>query len=284
MIPANFAYERPKTVDDALSILSGDPDAKILSGGHSLLPLMKLRLVRPSRLVDISRVPELHRVEHHADRVVIGAAVKYHEILADSKFGEIAPIMQQACAVIADPQVRHRGTIGGSAVHADPASDLAAVFLAADVRFRVRGTDGERLVPVSDWYLGPLLSALQSDEILMAVEFPRPLPARQAYVKFAHPASGYALAGAAALLDLRPNGRAHRVYVAVTGAAQQPFRARQTESQLAGRELNSTIIREAAALDAAAQEYPEDQLYPADWRRNLAGVMIVRALEKALQN
>jgi carbon-monoxide dehydrogenase medium subunit len=284
MIPANFAYEQPKTVDDALSILSGDPDAKILSGGHSLLPLMKLRLVRPSRLVDISRVPELHLVEHHADRMVIGAAVKYHEILADRQLAEIAPILQQACAVIADPQVRHRGTIGGSAVHADPASDLAAVFLAADVRFRVRGAAGERLVPVSDWYLGPLLSALQSDEILMAVEFPRPLPARQAYLKFAHPASGYALAGAAALVDLRPDGRAHRVCVAVTGAAQQPFRARQTESQLAGRELNSTVVREAAALDAAAQEYPEDQLYPADWRRNLAAVMIVRALEKALQN
>lgn len=284
MIPAEFVYERAGTVDEALQAIAREPDAKLISGGHSLLPLMKLRLARPGRLVDVSAIADLRQIECEADRIVIGAAVRYHEVLADGRIGALMPVLHQACAVIADPQVRHRGTVGGSAAHADPASDLAAVFLATQAVFQVRGSSGERTVPASQWYLGPLMSALTPDEILTAVEFPLPAPSRQAYVKFPHPASGYALAGAAALVDIGPDGRATQVRIAVTGAATLPFRAVTAESRLSGRVIDQTAIDEAAEQEAAHQDYPDEVMYPSAYRKNLARVMMIRALKQALND
>lgn len=280
MIPASFRYRRAGSVDEAIEALRGDPEAKLLLGGHSLLPLMKLRLARPSLLVDVARIPELTSVDVDSDRILIGAGVRYAEILRDRRLSEAMPVLGQAVQVIADPQVRQRGTIGGSACHADPASDLPSVFLAADAVFHVRGSGGERQLSVDEWYVAPLITALAPDEVLVAVEFRRTMPKRQAYVKFPHPASGYALAGAAALLDIGGNGQVSRARIAVTGAGTMPFRASPAESVLEGRVLDSDSVSEAATAGAGAGEYEDDVQYPADYRKNLATVMIRRALEK----
>lgn len=283
MIPAEFEYQRVSTVDEALALLRRDPEAKLLLGGHSLLPLMKLRLARPSQLIDVSRIPELRTIDYEGDRVTVGAGIRYYEVLGDTRMDEVMPIMRQAVSVIADPQVRHRGTIGGSAAHADPASDLAAVFLATGAQFRVRGMTGERMVAASDWYVGPLMSALGSDEVLVAVEFSRSLPQRQVYVKFPHPASGYPLAGVCALVDVSADGRVTKAQIAVTGAAVMPFRASEAEAVLDHERLDAKSAAEAARVGVQGGQYADDPQYPADYRKNLARVMIERALMKVAQ-
>ncbi len=280
MIPSAFKYQRAASIDQAIATLASDPEAKLLLGGHSLIPLMKLRLARPSQVVDVSSIPELRTTQFEADSIRVGAGVRYHEILADGRLDDLMPLLSQTVAVIADPQVRHRGTIGGSAAHADPTSDLAAVFLAADARFVVRGTQGERIIPAADWYLAPLVTALSNDEVLVAVEFSRALPLRQAYVKFAHPASGYALAGVAALLEVSQDGRVTRAQIGVTGAGVMPFRAREAEAILEGQPLDVAHVGQACEAGAASGEYADDAQYSAAYRKNLARVMIGRALEK----
>ncbi len=283
MIPAPFQYRRVFTVDEAIEALEHDTEAKLLLGGHSLLPLMKLRLARPSTLIDVAHVSELRTVDIEQDNLAIGAGVRYAEILGDTRLTEVMPVLRQSVSVIADPQVRHRSTIGGSAAHADPAADLPAVFLAAEARFQVRGPAGARQVPADQWFVAPLVSALGPEDVLISVHFSRPLPALQAYVKFPHPASGYALAGVAALLDLAANGRVGKARIAVTGAGVMPFRAEAAESALEGRPLDRDSIAAAARAGAEAGEYADDMHYSADYRKNLAEVMIRRALEKALQ-
>jgi carbon-monoxide dehydrogenase medium subunit len=209
----------------------------------------------------------------------VGSGVRYHELADHAQLAEVMPIIGKAVAVIADPQVRHRGTIGGSAAHADPTSDLAAVFLAAGARFIARGPGGERVIPAADWYVAPLITALAGDEVLLAVEFVRPLPERQTYLKFPHPASGYALAGVAALVSCDADLRVSKAHIAVTGAGVLPFRAAPAEDFLTGERLNAESAARAAELGADAGQYEGDVQYPAEYRKNLARVMIRRALE-----
>ncbi|MCY0877477.1 MAG: xanthine dehydrogenase family protein subunit M [Firmicutes bacterium] len=284
MIPSAFRYRRAQTVAEALDLLRQEPEAKLLAGGQSLLPLMKLRLARPGTLVDISRIDELRRFEVRPDRVVIGAMVRYHQVLANAELRARLPLLPQAVAVIADPQVRHRGTVGGSAAHADPASDLAAVFLAADAEFVLQGPQGERRVQARDWFLGPMMSNLQPDELLCRIEIPLAWPPHQAYLKFPHPASGYALAGVAALVSRAPDGSVEDVKVAVTGAGQLPFAAQGVTAALKGQTLSRQLMREAAERGAADGTYADDGPYSAAYRQNLARVMIERALAKASES
>lgn len=282
MIPAPFDYERVTTVEEAIRWLQDDPDAKLVAGGHSLIPLMKLRLARPSRLVDISRLPELRTVDVEAGKVAIGAGVRYHELADNRRLADVMPIIGQVTRVIADPQVRHRGTIGGSAVHADPGSDLAALFLATDAIFHVQGAGGARDIAAADWYMGALMAALGPDDVLTRVTFRRPLPSRQTYVKLPHPASGYALAGVVALADVDASGRIDSPRIGVTGAAVLPFRARSAERALQGQPLNQQTISEAAKAGADEGEYADDPLYSGEYRHQMAQVMISRALQKLL--
>ena len=278
MIPAPFRYTRAATVDEAMQVLKQDSDAKVLAGGHSLLPMMKLRLARPSHLVDVTRISELSTLKMSSDVVVVGAAVRY-AVLGQSRIAEVMPLLTEAVRLIADPQVRHRGTVGGSAAHADPASDLAAVFLATDALFVVASPRGIRRIPAAEWYVAPMVTALAADEMLVRVEFPQPQPARQTYLKFPHPASGYALAGVAAMLDIH-DGMIQQVRLAVTGAGAMPFRARSAEQLLAGRPLAAVRFEEAADAGAKDGEYLSDAQYSEEYRRNLACVMMRRALEK----
>lgn len=280
MIPAPFRYTRASTVEDAIRALVSDSEAKLLSGGHSLLPLMKLRLARPSLLVDVTQIPELTTIGIASDMIGVGAAVRYVDILASNRVGEIMPVLGEAVRVIADPQVRHRGTIGGSAAHADPTSDLAAVFLATDAQFVAAGPHGERRIAADAWYVAPLVTALESDEVLVRIEIPRPLPSRQTYLKFPHPASGYALAGTAALLEVDADGRVSRARIAVTGAGVMPFRARTAEHRLEGQLITAGLVQDAALAGAGDGDYVGDRQYEEDYRQNLASVMIRRALER----
>ncbi len=282
MIPRPFRYHRAETLDEALKALQDHPDTKVLSGGHSLLPMMKLRVASPAGLVDIGRIVELQSVSAQSDSIAIGAATTYARVLEDSRLSELMPILHQAVSVIADPQVRYRGTVGGSAVHADPASDLSAVFLACGVSFVVKGPRGERIIPVDEWYLAPLVSALAPDEILERIVFPRPLPGRQTYLKFPHPASGYPLAGVAVLLDVDDTMRVREVRIAVSGAGVLPFRALSAEACLKGEKVSSERIQEAVSRGLDDGEYTDDVQYSAAYRRHLAGVMIERALIRAL--
>ncbi|EHP44288.1 aerobic carbon monoxide dehydrogenase [Cupriavidus basilensis OR16] len=281
MIPYEVEYVRASSVQDALSLLSGDADAKILAGGHSLVPMMKLRLARPSFLVDIGRLAELRGIEVHPDRVSIGSATTHAELAVDSRLKTLAPLFALVGQVIADPAVRNRGTIGGSLVNADPASDWPAAVLALDAIMEVAGANGSRRVPVRDFFVGFMASAVRQDEILTRIHIPLPAAVRVGYRKFRHPSSGYAVAAAA--VTLRFDGdKCLGGTIGITGVADMPFRAYAAEALLAegfagGVDEMARIA--AAAFDGVAPL--EDSFADAGYRLQLGRVMLKRALADA---
>lgn len=283
MIPYEVEYVRASSVQDALSLLSGDADAKILAGGHSLVPMMKLRLARPSFLVDISRLAELRGIEVHPDpeRISIGSATTHAELAADSQLKTLAPLFALVGHVIADPAVRNRGTIGGSLVNADPSSDWPAAVLALEAVMEVVGANGSRRVPARDFFVGFMASAVRQDEILTRIHIPLPAAVRVGYRKFRHPSSGYAVAAAA--VALRFNGeKCLGGTIGITGVADMPFRAYAAEALLAegfagGVDEMARIA--AAAFDGVAPL--EDSFADAGYRLQLGRVMLKRALADA---
>lgn len=261
MIPAPVRYHRAASLEDALDALA-EPDARALAGGQSLVPAMKLRLARPSLLVDLGRL-DLAGIEARAGELRIGALTTWDELARAEAAREPALAALAECAAgIGDLQVRNRGTVGGSVAHADPASDLPAVLIALGAWLRLRSREGERDLPVSDLFLGPFLTALRDGELIVEAAVPLP-PAGSgsAYVSVEHPASGFALAGAAALV--RPEGTAA---VALTGIAARPLLLSEGEDP-------------GAAL--AEVEIVGDGFAPAAYRRELAAVVVARALERA---
>lgn len=284
MIPASFRYQRAQTVAEALALLStSSGETKIIAGGHSLLPLMKLRLARPEMVIDIGRIRELDGIVVGDDAVTIKAATRYREVEAHPEIRRAFGGLVETIGQIADPQVRNRGTLGGSVAHADPSADLPAFLLAAEATCRVMSAEAERTVRIDEWFMAPLVSALTEREILWAIELPRKLPAKQTYLKFPHPASGYALAGVAALWDQTPEGRIERVRIGVTGAGTLPFRATGAEALLTGQVITPETIRQAAVRGAEDGQYASDVFYSAEYRRHLATVMIERALQKLME-
>jgi len=260
VIPAPVQYVRVRSFEEAFEALHG-PDAKVLAGGQSLLPVLKLRIVRPSLLVDIGEL-ELGGVEGRDGEVRVGALTTWDALTSVREFDRPAFAAVRECAVeVGDLQVRNRGTLGGSLAHADPASDMPAVMLALGARLVLRSVAGEREVDATDFVVGPFLTALAPGELLVEIFLPvPPAGSGSAYAKVEHPASGFALAGAAALV--RPDGgRA----VAVTGVAARPFLLPDGEP-------------EQALADA---EIYGDEFAPAEYRRHLAGVVVRRALEQA---
>jgi aerobic carbon-monoxide dehydrogenase medium subunit len=260
MIAAAVQHRRASSLDDALEALA-DPDAKALAGGQSLLPVLKLRVVRPSVLVDIGRL-DLGGVRLDGDEARIGALTTWDELTrAPELQQEPLAAIAECAAEVGDLQVRNRGTLGGSLAHADPASDLPAVVLALGARLVVRSASGERTVEASEFFQGPFTTALDQGELITEVVFPVARGAGSAYVKVEYPASGFALAGAAALV--RPDGEES---VAVTGVGAHAF-------------LLPTDREPAEAL--AAAEIYGDRFAPEEYRRHLAGVVVGRALERA---
>jgi carbon-monoxide dehydrogenase medium subunit len=272
MIPAPFEYRRVDTVDEAIGALSDGPDAKLLAGGHSLLPLMKLRLARPSLLVDISRLGELKYVKEDGDRVAIGALTRHHDVANSEVLQELCPIVSYAAGEIGDPQVRHVGTIGGSVAHADPASDMPTVLVALGAEMEVRGPGGVRNVGAGEFFKGLFEPDLATDEVLTEIRVPKTAGRGWSYLKFHRRAQDWALVGVAALAQ---NGAGPSV--ALTNMADRPLRAAGVEEALAGG------ADAAAASERAADGTtpPTDAFASAEYRVELVKVLVRRALEEA---
>ena len=276
MIPATFDYERATSVDHALGLLAehGD-DAKVIAGGHSLLPLMKLRLATPAVLVDIARLPGLSYLREDGDEIAIGALTRHHTVHTSELLAREVPLLAHAAGQVGDPQVRHRGTIGGSLVHGDPASDLPAVLLALGARVVVTGPSGERSIPAAALFTGFLETAVAEGELLTEVRVPRLAGLGWSFQKFTQRACDWAIVGVAAQAGEPGGGRGPGVALVNMGAT--PLRASAVESALAG----GADAAEAAALAAEGTDAPADLNASPEFREHLARVLVRRALDEA---
>ena len=284
MIPAAFEYAAPETLEEAIALLEQNDEAKLLAGGHSLLPLMKLRLASPALLVDLRRVPGLDAIREEGGAIRIGGMVTHAAIVGSALLRERVPLLPAVAAEIGDEQVRNRGTIGGSMAHADPAADLPAAALALDMELVARGPSGERVVQATEFFVDLLTTALEPNEVLIEVRVPaqvRGAGSGSAYAKFPHPASHYAVVGVAARVEMQ-GGTVQEARVAVTGAADVAYRATAAEERLRGSSGNATAIAEAAALAVEGREMLEDLAASPVYRAHLVTVQARRALEGAV--
>jgi carbon-monoxide dehydrogenase medium subunit len=273
LIPAPFEYRRVESVEDAVRALSDAEDAKLLAGGHSLLPLMRLRLARPSLLVDIGRIRDLSYVREDGDRIAIGAMTRHHDVANSDALQSLCPIVPYAASQIGDPQVRHVGTIGGSVAHADPASDMPSVLLALGADMVVAGQGGaSRTVAASEFFKGLFEPDLASNEVLTEIRVPKTAGRGWSYIKFNRRAQDWALVGVAALAA---NGAGPSV--ALTNMSDRPMRAAGVEEAIAGGSDPAT----AAARAAEGTSPPSDAFASAEYRQELAKVLVRRALEEA---
>jgi len=270
MIPVGFTYERPDTLDAALALLAehGD-DAKVLAGGHSLLPVMKLRLAAPELLIDIGRLDELRYSRVDGDQLAIGAGARHHDLATSDVVAAEAPLLGAVARTVGDPQVRHRGTLGGSLAHADPASDLPAAVLALGGAIVMRGPRGERQVPVEEFFTGLFSTALEPDELVVEIRVPRTGSAGWAYEKFTRRANDWAIV-AVAVVDGR---------VGLVNMGSTALRASATEAALA----SGASIPDAAALADQDTDPPNDLAATPAYRRHLARVLTRRALTTAAE-
>ena len=277
MIPAPFDYTLAESVEHALEVL-GNGDAKLLAGGHSLIPALKLRIARPDRLVDIGRLHDLSYVRDSGAQVAIGALTRHDAVAAAQLLQEHCPIVSRVAGQIGDPQVRHRGTIGGSLAHGDPASDLPAVMLALDAEFVVRGAGGERVVPASAFFTGVFETAVGPAEMLTEIRVPKlGGAAGWAYVKAQRRAQDWATVGVAAIVR-HTNGTVDGASIGLVSMGATPLRANAAEAALAG----GASIADAAALLADGTEPASDQAGSSAYRAHLVTVIGRRALDEAL--
>jgi carbon-monoxide dehydrogenase medium subunit len=272
MIPAQFDYEVAESLEQAIDLLGSRDDAKLIAGGHSLLPLMKLRFARPDLLVDIGRLSGLGYVREDGDRIAIGALTRHHDVANDELLREANPLVAHAAGGIGDPQVRHRGTIGGSVAHGDPAADFPAVLVALEAELVAHGPGGERTIAAGNFFRGYLETALDPQEVLTEIRVPKVAGFGWAYVKFQRRAQDWATVGVAAVGS---NGSAR---VAFTNMGATPVRAHGVEEVLASGSDPET----AAARADEGTSPPNDTFASADYRRHLARVLTRRALEQAL--
>jgi len=279
MIPASFDYEVAESVDHALELLRTKEDAKLLAGGHSLLPLMKLRLARPGTLIDIGRLSDLRGVRDRGDHLAIGALTRHHDLHHDPIANEHCPLVAHAAGLVGDPQVRHRGTIGGSLAHGDPASDQPTICLVLDAVIVARGPNGERTIDAADFFQGFFDTALGEDEIITEVRVPKVGKAGWSYIKFRQRAIDWPTVGVAALVGAA-NGSIEGARVGLANMGQTPLRASAVEAALAGAPRDS--IGAAAERADEGTDPPSDTWASADFRRHLSRVLTARAVEEAL--
>lgn len=281
MIPSAFEYVRPGSLSEALAQLSqGGDAAKLMSGGHSLLPMMKLRLAAPGTLIDVAELPELQGIIIGTSEIVIGAATTHAQLEHHAELAEALPLLPSIACLIADPIVRNRGTIGGSLAHADPSADWPAAILALDAKIEVIGPKGERSIPAALFFKGLFETDLRLDEIVVRVRIPVVSNRRGAYRKFRHPASGYAVVGVAVVLAYEANlcsgGR-----IAVTGFSVHAFRANAAEAALAGYAGQPDQTERLIDLAFTGASPLEDRFADADYRTQLGRTMLRRALSDA---
>jgi carbon-monoxide dehydrogenase medium subunit len=277
VIPATFDYEVAESPDHAIALLGEREDAKLLAGGHSLLPAMKLRLARPSLLVDVGRLGELSYVRDAGEQIAIGALTRHQDIRDAALLQEHCPIVSHAASMMGDPQVRHRATIGGSLAHGDPASDPPAVMLALDAELVVRGSGGDRTVPASEFFTGVFQTAMTPAEMLVEVRVPKLGPSTGwSYLKMRRRAQDWATVAVAAVVE-RTNGSIGKASIGLTNMGATPLRAAEAENAIAG----GASIEDAAALISEGTEPPSDHAASSEFRRHLAEVLGRRALEEA---
>lgn len=283
MIPAGFEYHVPRSLPDALRLLSDlGSEAKVLAGGHSLLPMMKLRFSRPAHLIDLNRIDALRGIREEGAEVVIGAMTVEAAVLGSPVVRSRVPLLSEAVRLIADPQVRNRGTIGGDLAHGDPGNDHPALALALDATLVVEGPRGRRRIKADGFFHGLYYTELAADEILVEIRYPVP-PAGTgyAYEKLKRKTGDFASAASAVLLRMK-GGRVEDVRIALTNLAPTPLRVAAAEDFLRGKPLDEPAIGEAARLASAACDPAEDQRGNADYKRAMGGEMTRRALRKAL--
>jgi aerobic carbon-monoxide dehydrogenase medium subunit len=278
MIPASFDYVRASSLAQTISLLQQDLDgSKLLAGGHTLIPTLKLRLASPALLIDIGGLEELKGIEL-ADRIRIGALTTHAELLASEPLRKILPIFHQTAELISDPQVRNRGTIGGSLSNADPAADWPAVAIAVKAELELAGPAGRRYVAAKDFFIDIMTTALDPGEVLVALNIPRPKPGAQfRYRKIRHPASGYAVVGVAVALCLQ-DSMVSEATIGITGATGRAFAAEAASTRLIGKPLSSQTITSAALLASEQAECLSDHYASADYRKHLVKTEIIRAL------
>jgi len=276
MIPAPFDYEVAESTEHAISLLGDREDAKVLAGGHSLLPLLRLRFTRPSLLVDVGRLEDLSYVRDAGPSIAIGALTRHHDVATAHLIQEHNPLVSYTAGLIGDPQVRHRGTIGGSLAHGDPASDLPAIVLALDGEIDVAGPDGVRTVAARDFFRGVFQTAVGPQEVVTEVRVPKLTGDHGwSYLKFRRRAQDWATVGAA-VVATRSNGGVSSAAIALVNMGPTPMRARAAEEALVAGD-------DPGAVAADGTEPPSDTNGTAEYRRHLAGVLVRRAVEEAMQ-
>jgi carbon-monoxide dehydrogenase medium subunit len=284
MIPANFEYFAPKTVDEALQLLArhGD-DGKVLAGGQSLIPVLKLRLAAPAAVVDIGRISDLSYLRSEGGVIRVGAMTTHAAIAKSPLIREACPLLAETAAQIGDQQVRNRGTLGGSLVHADPAADWPAAMLALDAEIVVRSASGERVVKAADFFVEMMTTAVQTGELVTEIRVPAPAqPKASAYLKVPQAASGFAVVGVAVQLTL-DGDKCKEARIGITGLAPKAYRATSVENALRGEVLDDATLSEASAkADAEASDAMEDIHASGDYRRHLTRVYTKRALQTAM--
>src|SRR5690242_12024322 len=286
MIPASFDYKVPATLEEAVSLLAGDPDgAKVLAGGHSLIPAMKLRLAQPQLLVDIARIKSLSYIREEGDQILIGATTTHYQLESSDLLKTICPLLPACAGSIGDVQVRNKGTIGGSIAHSDPAGDWPAAVLALDADLVLVGTSGERIVKAENFFVHFLTTDLQPGEILREIRIRKPSGRfGQAYQKVPHPASGFAVVGIAVSLSLKADGSCESVSIGVTGVGVKAYRPTASENALANSSLDDAAINNASSHVCDGVDPNADLYASGDYRCHLAQVHTRRAIAAAKSN
>ena len=282
MIPAAFSYHRPKSVQEAVALLAelGD-NGRALAGGHSLIPMMKLRLASPGNLVDLSGIGELKGVRADGNDIVIGAMTTQHELIASSLLADKIPLLRETSLQIADPQVRYLGTLGGNVANGDPGNDMPAAMVCLGASYDVTGKSGGRRIGAREFYQGTYLTALEIGEVLTAVRIPRPAAGHGwAYEKLKRKVGDYATAAAAVMLTMK-GGKVERCSIGLTNVADTPLWAEEAAKILTGSPLDAPTIKKAVAAAEAITSPASDARGPALYRTKMAGVMLARALDHA---
>jgi carbon-monoxide dehydrogenase medium subunit len=284
MIPGSFEYYAPRSLDDAVKYLAAHrDDVKVLSGGQSLLPLMKMRLSKPAAIVDIGRIPGLDTITEEGNNLIVGALVTHAQIESSELLQKKCPLLPQTATTIADVQVRNRGTIGGSIAHADPAGDWPAAILALDAEIQCFGPNGERWVKCDDFFLGLLMSVLEPDELVTAIKMPITGSDKTAYLKAAPRSSGFAVVGVAVRIGLDGSGNCNRAAIGITGVTDKAYRPQRVEQMLTGQKLDVKTIEAAAAESTRNVEVIEDINGSSEYRKHLTEVYVARAIQEALR-
>ena len=283
MVSATFDYHAPSTLEDALSLLGDDGDAKILAGGHSLIPMMKQRLAEPSALIDLGKVEGLSYVNETDGGIAIGAMTTYYDIINSAAAQATAPALAEAADMVADPQVRNMGTIGGSLAHSDPAADLPAVMLALGAELVASSSGGSRTISADEFFVDLFTTALEPNEILTEIRIPsQGANSGAAYAKMANKASHYAIVGVAASVTVE-GGSVTAARIGVTGSGASATRASESEARLLGTSGDADAIRSAAGRAANGIEMNEDIHASAEYREHLTKVFALRAITAAVE-